>query len=231
MIALYVRVSTQEQALHGYSVPEQSERLQKYADAMGWKKTRLYTDAGFTGSNTNRPALQSMLRDIHLGLIEKVVVYKLDRLSRSQKDTLELIEDNFLKNGVDFISMSENFDTSTPCGRASIGVLAVFAQLEREQIKERMEMGRRARIKSGKYKGNCISPIGYTYSDGELHVDEFEALQVREAFDQASRGVTPGRIADDLNARGLTHRLGKWSPRTVRNVLRNPIYIGDIRYR
>ena len=127
MIALYSRVSTAEQASEGYSIGEQQSRLQSYCDAMNFKPYTLYTDAGFSGGSTDRPALQDLIRDVKNGKIEKVVVYKLDRLSRSQKDTLELIEDVFLTNGCDFVSVTENFDTATPLGRAMIGILAVFA--------------------------------------------------------------------------------------------------------
>ena len=228
---LYVRVSTTEHARSGYSIGEQTERLRSYASAMGWPVFRVYTDAGFSGSNTNRPALQQLLRDVDAGKVQKVVVYKLDRLSRSQRDTLELIEDRFLRRGVDFVSMSENFDTSSPFGRATIGIMAAFAQLERETIKERMQMGREARIKAGKFKGAWIGPIGYTYEDGALHVDEYEADLLRQIFSMARDHMTPGRIAEEMNAQGLVHRFGPWSDRQVRKCLRNRLYIGEVSLR
>ena len=127
MIAIYVRVSTQEQAQNGYSVEEQTERLKKYSEAIGRNDFKIYTDGGFSGGNTDRPALQELINDIKSHLIDKVIVYKLDRLSRSQLDTLYLIEKVFLANDCDFVSISENFDTSTPFGKAMIGILAVFA--------------------------------------------------------------------------------------------------------
>ena len=104
-----------------------------------------------------------------------MVVYKLDRLSRSQRDTLTIIE-GFLEHGVDFVSMTENFDTSTPFGKATIGILSVFAQLEREQIKERCSLGRVGRAKEGKYRGGGFVPIGYEYKDGSLIVNPAEAM-------------------------------------------------------
>ena len=128
--------------MEGYSIQAQTERLQAYCKAKGWGVFHTYTDAGFSGSNMERPALSQLLEDVEAGRVDCVLVYKLDRLSRSQKDTLHMIEDIFLANGCDFVSMSENFDTSTPLGRAMIGILSVFAQLEREQIRERMAMGR-----------------------------------------------------------------------------------------
>ena len=229
MIALYCRVSTREQSIEGYSIGEQQERLKDYSSAMGWKNFDLYVDGGFSGGNMERPALKRMLRDIEKGKIEKVVVYKLDRLSRSQKDSLVLIEDIFLKNNVDFISMSENFDTSTPFGRAMIGILSVFAQLEREQIKERMMMGNEARAKEGKYCGGC-SPIGYDYINGELKLNDFEALQVREAFELILENMSPRRIAKIFNEKGYRTKFGTWSGDRVRYVLKSPLYVGRVKY-
>ena len=228
-IALLARVSTQEQAVNGHSIDEQIDRMRDYCKAMNWTVYKEYVDAGFSGANTDRPALQRMIRDIKKGKIDKVLVYKLDRLSRSQKDTLELIEDVFLASNTDFVSMSENFDTSTPFGRAMIGILAVFAQLEREQIKERMTMGRMARAKMGKYHG-ASSPIGYDYIDGELVINEFEKMQVEQIFDMYAQGKSPQKIADDLNEAGLSHKDGKWIPSTVREVLDKKVYIGYVKY-
>ena len=146
-VAIYVRVSTQEQAVEGYSISEQIDRLTKFSEAHSCKIYKVYTDPGFTGGIFVSVGLQKLFADCTQKRFDTVLVYKLDRLSRSQKDTLYIIEDLFLTNHVDFISMSENFDTSTPFGRAMIGILSVFAQLEREQIKERMAMGREGRAK------------------------------------------------------------------------------------
>lgn len=229
MIALYCRVSTQEQASEGYSIGEQQERLKNYCAARAWKNFRVYVDAGYSGGSMNRPALQNMISDIKKGLIEAVVVYKLDRLSRSQKDSLVLIEDIFQKNNVDFISMSENFDTSSPFGRAMIGILSVFAQLEREQIKERMILGVEARAKTGKWCGS-IAPIGYDYVDGLLQINDFEALQVREAYNLALKNKSFHSIAKKFNDCGYVSKYGDWYTTTVRRVLYNPVYTGQIVY-
>ena len=227
--AIYVRVSTQEQATEGYSIQEQIERLTKYCEAMSWPVYKVYTDAGFSGANTDRPALNQMLRDIEAGKVGKVLVYKLDRLSRSQLDTLYLIEKVFLANGVDFISMNENFDTSTPFGRAMIGILAVFAQLEREQIKERMIMGKEARAKEGKFCGTWNVPIGYDYfPDRGLVINEFERIQVLEVFEMFLDGVPIKRMIKILADKGYRHKHGEWNDRTIRNVLRAETYLGKL---
>lgn len=229
-VAIYVRVSTQEQAKEGYSIHEQIDRLTKYCEAHGWEVYKVYTDPGFSGADTNRPGLQSMLKDVRRGRVNKVVVYKLDRLSRSQKDTLELIEDEFLDHTVDFVSMSENFDTSTPFGRAIVGILAVFAQLEREQIKERMAMGKEARAKEGKWNGGQNSPLGYEYINGELVLNAFEALQVKEMFELASKNVSSYRITELFNKKGYNTRYGTWESSTIRRSLRSKVYLGYTKY-
>ena len=228
MIGLYARVSSKEQAENGYSIDEQVERMQKYCDALGWKNYDCFVDAGFTGANTNRPALNRLIKAVQSHNVDKVLVYKLDRLSRSQKDTLRLIEDVFLANGTDFVSISENFDTSTPLGRAMIGILAVFAQLEREQIKERMSMGKEARAKQGKFSGTRFSPTGYDYIDGELKVNEYEKAIIQRIYRDYLSGNSINSIVTSLNNEGLYHKIGKWNSKTLVRILTSRLYIGEI---
>lgn len=120
----YVRVSSDAQ-VENYSIPQQKKAIESYCKAKDWNLVKMYVDGGYTGANINRPALQELIADIKA--YELVLVFKLDRLSRKQKDTLELIE-IFEKNGTKFASISENFDTSTPLGMAMIGILSTFAQ-------------------------------------------------------------------------------------------------------
>lgn len=226
MIALYARVSTQEQAQHGYSIAEQLERMEKYCEAMRWKKTKQYADPGFSGAKMDRPALQRLIADVKAGRIQRIVVYKLDRLSRSQKDTLCLIEDTFLAHGVEFVSICENFDTATPFGRAMIGILAVFAQLEREQIKERMMMGKEAMLKSGRYI--CRKPpFGYTWDeDHRLMVPkDDEAAVVRMMYSDCASGEHYYSIYRKLQEIGFP-----MSDTNVRDILTRRTYIGEIEY-
>ena len=230
MIVLYCRVSTTEQAENGHSIDEQRERLINYCKARGWDDYEVFTDAGFSGAKITRPALSNALNLIRNKKVDKILVYKLDRLSRSQKDTLTLIEDVFLANGCDFISISENFDTSTPLGRAMIGILAVFAQLEREQIKERMLMGHEARAKQGKYSGNWRNPIGYDYIDGKLIVNEYEKMLVQKVYEMYSQGISPYKIAETLNESGLNHRYGKWLPVSIRRIVTTRTYLGEVSF-
>lgn len=224
----YCRVSTSVQAEEGYSLDEQRGRIEAYCKAMNWTLLKVFVDAGESGANKDRPALQEMISQISQA--EKVVVYKLDRLSRSQKDTLYLIEDVFLKNGVDFVSMTENFDTSTPFGKAIVGILSVFAQLEREQIRERMVMGRIARSKEGKYCGQARTAIGYEYKDGKLEIIPAEAEQVRIVFDLLLANKSFGSIAREMNKRGYSHHYGAWNKYNIKSIATNPVYIGKVSF-
>lgn len=234
-VIAYLRVSTREQAENGYSIGEQEERLRHYCAAKEWALLDVISDPGFSGAKLERPGLQRLIRLAQQRACDAVLVWKLDRLSRSQKDTLYLIEDVLLKNNVAFISMNENFDTSTPFGRAMIGILSVFAQLEREQIRERMAVGREGRAKAGLFHGGGFAPIGYDYSRKEdggagLIVNEYEAMQVREAFSLYLGGMSITQLQEYLSER-YTTKYGAWrSIGTVRTVLRSKLYTGVITY-
>lgn len=236
-VALYIRVSSQEQADEGYSIGEQTERLKKYCEAMEWDIYKIYVDPGYSGGNIDRPGLQELTKDVANEDIDKVVVYKLDRLSRSQFDTLYLIEKVFLENDTDFVSMTENFDTSTPLGRAMIGFLAVFAQLERDKINERTRMGKEARAKEGKWGGGSSEPIGYNYNivTEELEINPYEQMQILEAADLFLKGSPLRTISNIFNDKGYTYRgrsgvTAQWDAKRVKYVLQNKLYIGYIRY-
>lgn len=158
-----------------------------------------------------------------------VLVYKLDRLSRSQRDTLYLIEDVFMASGTDFVSMQESFDTSSIYGRAMLGVLSVFAQMERETITERTLMGRAGRAEQGLFHGGGTDPIGYDYIDGELVVNEEEAEQVRDVYAMYASGLSVSEISRRMDGRKTKH--GDWShTSTVGNVLDNSLYAGTIHF-
>ncbi|RGM23366.1 recombinase family protein [Ligilactobacillus salivarius] len=230
-IAIYTRVSTMEQAEEGYSISEQQDKLKKYCDIKDWKVARVYTDPGFSGSNVNRPSLQQLISDCKNHMFDAVLVYKLDRLSRSQKDTLYLIEDVFNKNGVDFISLSENFDTSTAFGKAMIGILSVFAQLEREQITERMTLGRVGRAKAGKAMSWSNCPFGYTIQKEIYEIDPFRAEIVKRIYRDYLAGISITAIKKNLNEEGHVGKDINWSYRTVRQILDNIVYAGYIKYK
>lgn len=229
-VALYPRVSGHEQE-DNYSIPEQIERMKKYCEAKDWMIYKIYTDSGFSGSNIERPGLQSLIKDAETGKFDMVLVYKLDRLSRSQKDTLFLIEDVFDKHNVFFTSITENFDTSTPTGKAFLGILAVFAQFEREQIRERTMIGKDSRAKEGKWHGSKWVPIGYDYTEGLLIPNEYEVMQIKEIADLFLKRTPVRTIATLMTEKGYKHKYGEWEAKTIRRVLSNPVNIGMIKNR
>lgn len=230
-VAVYIRVSTLSQLEEGYSIEEQKAKLESYCDIKDWHIYKVYTDGGFSGSTTERPALEQLIKDAQSKLFDTVLVYKLDRLSRSQKDTLYLIEDIFLKNNIEFVSLLENFDTSTPFGRAVIGLLSVFAQLEREQIKERMQLGKLGRAKSGKSMMWAKTSYGYDYNKdtGTMTVNEYEALAVKEIYASYLAGMSITKLRDKINEE--YPKQPAWSYRTIRGILANPVYCGLNQYK
>lgn len=230
-VAVYIRVSTLSQLEEGYSIEEQKAKLESYCDIKDWHVYKVYTDGGFSGSTTERPALEQLIKDAQSKLFDTVLVYKLDRLSRSQKDTLYLIEDIFLKNNIEFVSLLENFDTSTPFGRAVIGLLSVFAQLEREQIKERMQLGKLGRAKAGKSMMWAKTSYGYNYDKetGSMTINEYEALAVKEIYSSYLAGMSITKLRDKINEE--YPKQPAWSYRTIRGILANPVYCGLNQYK
>lgn len=229
-VAIYVRVSTTNQAEEGYSIDEQIDKLEAYCKIKEWTVYKVYTDGGFSGSNTERPALESLIKDANKKKFDTVLVYKLDRLSRSQKDTLFLIEDVFIKNGIEFLSLQENFDTSTPFGKAMIGLLSVFAQLEREQIKERMQLGKLGRAKAGKSMMWTKTSYGYDYhkETGTVIINPAQSLAIKFIFESYLSGRSITKLRDDLNEQ--YPKPIPWNYRAVRTILDNPVYCGYNQY-
>lgn len=229
IVDLYIRVSTTEQADEGYSVGEQEARLRSYCSAYGYIINAVHIDPGYSGATLERPGIKNVMKDVSSGKCKKVIVWKLDRLSRSQKDTMIMLEDVFLANNCNFVSLIENFDTSTPFGRCIVGILAAFAQMERENIKIRTTMGRQARIKQGHFHGSH-APIGYKFSTGsnDLLVDPYASNLVREVFKRFLAGQSINSISEYM-LDTYSNNLYNWGKNTaVRRILRNPVYMGYV---
>ena len=224
---IYVRVSTMEQAEKGYSISEQECKLTAYCEAVGYRINKVVRDPGYSGSNLDRPGIQEVMQDARAKKITRVVVWKLDRLSRSQKDTLTLLEDVFTPNGVSFVSMSESFDTGSPIGRCIVGVLSAFAQMERENIKNRTAMGRQAALKAGKAPGGNV-PIGYVrIGTGELGVDPLRAQLVRDLFGLVITGSpVSAAYRQVLRRYGMPDVSLQVAGVAGGRIVRNPVYAG-----
>lgn len=227
-IALYCRVSTDEQAMHGFSLEAQKDRLIAYCQSQGWQDYEIYMDDGYSGTTLDRPALNRLIRHIERGLIDCVVVYRLDRLSRRQRHCLYLLEEVMEAHGVAFKSATEPFDTSTPLGKAMLGILAVFAQLERDTIIERTKEGHYKRARQGLWGGG-MHPFGYRWNKEQerLEIVPEEAQIVRGIFQRFIAGHTLAAIGDWARVRSKERW---WDHNVIKAMLTREIYIGRIQY-
>ena len=238
--AIYTRKSTSaglEQEFN--SLDAQREACEHYIAAqahLGWRQLpRRYDDGGFTGANLERPGFRQLLHDIAAGDIDIVVVYKVDRLSRSLLDFAQVME-RFNQAGVAFVSVTQNFSTADAMGRLTLNMLMSFAEFEREMIAERTRDKIAAARRRGKWTGGPV-PIGYDVVDRRLIVNELEAVVVRELFDLYEQHRSALTVAKLLNERGRTTkrhcsangrvREGRpWRKDSVLRVLRNPVLAG-----
>ena len=164
----YVRCSTEEQQARAeyYTLESQRDYISGYIRFVHpeWELADWYEDPGYSGKDTNRPGLQSLLRDLERGKFDVVVVYKLDRITRSLADFFDL-DRLFIDHGVSFISVKEQFDTSSPMGRAMRNIALTFAELEREMVAERVKDKMLATVRRGRWPGGTV-PFGYDLGDG-----------------------------------------------------------------
>lgn len=231
--AIYVRVSTEEQAEDGYSIKAQVERLNAYAASQDWKIVKTYIDDGQSAKDMNRTNLTNMLNDLKHDIFDCILVYRLDRLTRSVLDLYTMLN-LFEKYNVKFKSATEVYDTTTAMGRLFITLVAALAQWERENLGERVRMGMTQKAKEGKWTVS-LPPFGYDKDEKNgdyLVINKKEAKVVKEIFEYYTSGKYGiGKIAKILNLRGLkTKSSHNWNTNTVRYVLTNPIYIGTMRY-
>jgi DNA invertase Pin-like site-specific DNA recombinase len=191
----------------------------------------LYEDPGISGGTMDRDGLQRLLSDVEDGDIETVVVYKADRLSRSLRDLLTALDGTLEPNGVRFVSVTEQFDTSTASGRLFLQMLGSFSEFERNVITERTTEGRRRKAEDGGHACGEV-PLGYRKNGkGELEPDPKTALIVQRISELRDEGESLRSIADRLNADQVpTKSGGEWHASTVRYVLNNPKYGGRLRH-
>lgn len=240
--ALYVRVSTVNQAEDGESLDEQVRTLENYCAYRKWLNPVVYREEGFSGKNLKRPAFQQMMRDIDKGKINTVIVKKIDRLSRSIMD-FEGLYTLFQESNVDLISTQENFDTSTAIGRSVIRIVLIFAQLEREQTSERTIDVMAYRARQGMFNGG-YPRLGYDidYEKKCLVPNPREIPILQEVFSTYCRLGSLSETANELNAKG--YRLKSWvtssgksrggekfQKNSVSRILNDPIYLGKTRYK
>ena len=239
--AIYCRVSTEEQAVEGYSIEAQKERLEAFCSFSvndqgedAFKVTKVYLDEGYSGKTTNRPGYRRMMEEISEW--DAMVVLKMDRIHRNSRNFLEMM-DLLNRKGKQFVSATEDLDTSNAIGRFVMSMIQSIAQLESEQIGERTYMGMRQKAEtfdntteSNRTMG-FSAPFGYRLDDGELTEEPEELEQVSWMFEACARGDTMSSIAESLNHSHVrTHRGNRWTNISVAAILHNPIYAGFIRW-
>jgi DNA invertase Pin-like site-specific DNA recombinase len=225
------------------SLDAQRESCEAYVRSqasVGWTAVpERYDDGGFTGANIDRPAFQRLLADVEAGKVDVVVVYKLDRVSRSLLDFATVMK-RLNEAGVSFVSVTQNFSTTDAVGRMTLNLLATFAEFEREQIGERTRDKMAASRRRGKWTGGSV-PLGYRVVDKKLVVDELEAVLVREVFgiylEQRSALATVrllnerGRATKrHLAISGRQREARPWAKANVLRLLKNPVYAGFMPY-
>jgi site-specific DNA recombinase len=225
--AIYIRVSTEEQANEGYSIPAQTERLRAFCQSQSWQIVAEYIEEGISGKDTDRPQLNKLLKN--LDNIDIVLVYKLDRLTRSVLDLYSLLQ-TFEEHNVAFKSATEVYDTSTAMGRLFITLVAALAQWERENLGERVLMGMEQLVLTGCLPGGNV-PYGYDGDIKSLTINPVEAETVRNIFQQYIEGKGVRTICKYLNNNSIQSAKGSiWTGKPLVKLLNNPIYIGMIRW-
>src|SRR5215469_14164474 len=243
--AIYTRKSSEEGLEQEFnSLAAQREACEAYIRSQqheGWMLARTrYDDGGFSGGTMERPALQQLLNDIRTGRIDIVVVYKVDRLTRSLADFARLVE-IFDGHGVSFVSVTQQFNTTSSMGRLTLNVLLSFAQFEREVTGERIRDKIAASKKKGMWMGGNV-PLGYDASEGNLVVNSAEAETVRQIFALYREFGCVRRVKEETDRLGLRtkHRVtakgtefgGKpFSRGHIYHLLANPIYAGQIAHK
>lgn len=218
--AIYVRVSTDEQAREGVSLDFQEERARAWCKARGAEVAKVYRDEGESAKDTKRPAYQAMLKDLRAGKFNVIAALKIDRLSRSVGDFCQLVQEAE-SHGVDVVAVTQEIDTTTPAGRLLRNMLASFGQFEREMIAERVRETMKSAASKGRYCGGRI-PFGYRgKTGGGLEPDPATRTIVQELY----RMYLDGKSATDLvrHLRTIGHPLGLTA---VIRLLQNPTYIG-----
>lgn len=229
--AIYTRKSSEEGLdMEFNSLDAQREACEAYVASQrseGWAAIReRYDDGGFSGGTLERPALKQLLTDIEAGLIDVIVVYKIDRLSRSLMDFAKLVE-VFDRNNVTFVSVTQSFNTTTSMGRLTLNILLSFAQFEREVIGERIRDKFAASRKRGMWMGGFV-PMGYDVKDRKLVVNEGEAATVRMIFERFVALGSASTLARTLQAERVLNKRGKRIDKGfLYKLLRNRVYLGE----
>jgi site-specific DNA recombinase len=227
-VALYVRVSTEEQAVEGFSINGQIDILTQYCISSEYDVVKVYKDEGYSAKTLNRPQLSTLLTDCKLNKFDAVMVWDVSRLSRNLSDSLKVIEE-LNKEHVTFFSYNEKNWTSTPSEKFSFQIMGAVAEFQRSQTITNVKLGMSRRANEGKWNGGIV--LGYNSVNKKLIVDEKEATLVRNIFDLYINGKGYKAIANQLNKEGYkTKKKAFFAIPTIRTIITNPLYAGFIRF-
>ena len=226
----YIRVSTDGQ-VDGAGLDTQQERIEAFCISQGWTLAGTFKDPGQSGALMSRPGLDELRQHIKAGEIERIVVYKLDRLSRRLLHLKTMVDDELTPAGVAIASVTEQIDTATPAGRLFFNMLGSFAEFEREMITERLDGGRRTRARQGKKASGGI-PFGYIRtSAGTVEPDPATGETVEHIFKTYLKAGSLGKLKNDLDAAGIFNERGKpFTRQALAYMLKNNFYIGKVQY-
>ncbi|MCJ7571712.1 MAG: recombinase family protein [Candidatus Thermoplasmatota archaeon] len=226
--AIYTRVSTEDQAKEGFSLDAQLEKLKSYCKARDWEIAGEYIDDGYSGRYVKRPAYNRMMEEISKW--DALLVIKMDRIHRNSKNFMMMME-YLKKEEKEFVSMTESLDTSTAMGRFVMDIIQRIAQLESEQIGERVYVGMEQKAKTNGGVLGFNIPYGYDYSNGKLTINHNESENVKNIFQNYLNGISMKKIAEELNLKSIPTKLNKaWGIQTVSLILKNPVYCGYLHW-
>ena len=218
LAAIYVRVSTQDQAQYGFSLDAQQEALQNYAKALGYEVFRIYRDEGKSAKDLKRPEMINLLKDAEAKKFSAIFIYKLDRFSRSLKDLILTI-DKLKEWGIDFVSMQDKIETASASGKLMFHIISAFAEFERNIIGDRTKFGMERKAKEGGFITKA--PKGYRLINKELTIDENEAEKIKLLFNEF--------LTTDIS---LTQLAKKHDMTTagIKKLLQNTTYLGKVKF-
>jgi site-specific DNA recombinase len=216
--AIYVRVSTQDQAQHGFSIDAQEEALQNYAKALGYEIFKIYKDEGKSAKNLNRPEMNNLLKDAEERKFQAIFIYKLDRFSRSLKDLILTI-DKLKEWGIDFVSMQDKIETASASGKLMFQIIGAFAEFERNIIGDRTSFGMERKAKEGGFITKA--PLGYKLINKQLLVDETNSEQIKQIFEEF--------LNTSISLTQLAKKNG-FTTSGIKKLLQNTTYIGKVKF-
>ena len=225
----YVRVSQERNARNGYGLDAQETEIRRHVEYKRLAPVGVYREEGVSGYRRERPALDRMLADARAGMFDIVIFPSIDRTGRSVKDVIE-IDGALRAAGVEIVFLREGIDTSTPTGELFRNIMAAVAQFEGKLIYERMSRGKKRKAAQGGYVGGWL-PYGYRLEDGRVVVVPGQAAVVGRIFELRAAGESYGSICRRLNGEKVpTQRGGKWCVSTVRRIVGNRFYTGQLEF-